>query len=153
LDSDKKRRRGIIIISGLAALGLGAWGWTHRRRIFVNDITTGENTAYPTLRSRVYYADVAATMAAAEKAVKQMSRWKVRTRDAENDALEVEVKTPLGLFTDDVTLYFFPLGSGQTRVTIRSRSRVGGGDLGQNAAHIRELQAAMDDRLNVGAAF
>lgn len=146
-------KRGIIIVGGLAALALGAWGWTHRRRIFVNDITTGENTAYPALRSRVYYADVAATMAAAEKAVEHMPHWKVGTRDAENDALEVEVKTPLGLFTDDVTVYFFPLGSGQTRVTIRSRSRIGRGDLGQNAAHIRELQAAMDDRLNVGAAF
>lgn len=149
----KTPKRGIIIVGGLTALALAAWGWTHRRRIFVNDITTGENTAYPALRSRVYYADVAATMAAAEQAIDRLPHWKVATRDAENDALEVEVKTPLGLFTDDVTVYFFPLGSGQTRVTIRSRSRLGRGDLGQNAAHIRELQAAMDDRLNVGAAF
>jgi len=136
---------------GLAVLGY--WGWTHRRRLFVNDITTGENTAYPALRSRVYYADVAAAMAAAEHALRQLMHWEVVLRDVENDALEAEVRTPFGLFTDDVTIYFFPLGSGQTRVTIRSRSRLGQGDLGQNAAHIRELQGAMDDRLNMSAAF
>lgn len=140
-----------LVMGGLAALGY--WGWTRRRRLLVNDITTGENMAYPALRSRVYYTDVAAAMAAAEHALRRLTHWKLVTRDAENDALEAEVQTPFGLFTDDVTVYFFPLGSGQTRVTIRSRSRLGRGDLGQNAAHIRELQRAMDDRLNMGAAF
>ena len=138
---------------GLAALALGCWGWANRRRLFVNDVTTGESAAYPKLRSRVYYVEVAAAMTAAEQALRRLPRWKMVARDAENDALEAEVRTPLGPFTDDVTVYFFPLGHGQTRVTIRSRSRLGRGDLGQNAAHIRELQGAMDDRLNAGAAF
>lgn len=138
---------------GLAALALGYWGWANRRRLFVNDITTGENAAYPALRSRVYYTEVAAAMTVAEQALHRLPHWKLVARDSENDVLEAEVRTPLGLFTDDVTVYFFPLGSGQTRVTIRSRSRLGRGDLGQNAAHISELQGAMDDRLNAGAAF
>jgi uncharacterized protein (DUF1499 family) len=50
-------------------------------------------------------------------------------------------------------VYFFTLGHSQVRVTIRSRSRNGYGDLGRNAAHICQLQAAMDDRLNADAAF
>ena len=149
----KMQTRWAAIGGGLAALALGCWGWTHRRRMFVNDITTGESAAYPALRSRVYYSDIAAAMAAAEQALDHLPHWKLVTRDAENDALEAEVRTPFGLFTDDVTVYLFPLGGSQTRVTIRSRSRLGRGDLGQNAAHIRELQAAMDDRLNTGAAF
>jgi len=73
------------------------------------------------------------------------------TRDTENDAIEASVR--VGPFTDDVTVYVMPLDQGQTRVTLRSRSRMGAGDLGRNAAHIRELQGAMDDRLNAGAAF
>ncbi len=143
--------RWVLIGGGLAALGY--WGWGRRHGLFVNDITTGECAAYPALRSRVYYADVAQAMAAGEKAIQDLKRWSLVRRDGENDALEAEVRTPIGPFTDDVTVYFFSLGGGQTRVTIRSRSRVGRGDLGQNAVHIRELQRAMDDRLNGGAAF
>lgn len=138
---------------GLGAVALGYWGWTNRRRFFIHDITTGENASYPELRSRVYYADVAHAMAAGEQALRRLPRWKQVSRDTENDALEAEVRALIGVFTTDVTLYFFPLGHGQTRVTIRSRSRLGRGDLGQNAAHIREMQGAMDDRLNAGAAF
>ncbi len=142
-----------VAAGSLAVAALGYWGWVNRRRLFVSDITTGENAAYPKLRARVYYADAAQAMAAAEQALRRLPRWKLVARDAENDALEAEVRTPIGPFTDDVTVYFFPLGHGQTRVTIRSRSRRGRGDLGQNAAHIRALQGAMDDRLNAGAAF
>lgn len=149
----KTGTRWIMAGGGLAALTLGSWGWANRRRLFVHDVTTGESAAYPKLRSRVYYADVTTAMAAAEQALHRLPRWKMAARDAENDVLEAEVRTPVGPFTDDVTVYFFPLGHGQTRVTIRSRSRQGRGDLGQNAAHIRELQGAMDDRLNAGAAF
>lgn len=142
-----------VLGGGLFALAVSYWGWTNRRRLFVNDVTTGESAAYPALRSRVYYAEVAAAMTAAEQALRRLPRWTLVTRDSENDALEAEVRTPILSFTDDVTVYLFSLGHGQTRVTIRSRSRLGRGDWGQNAAHIRELQSAMDDRLNAGAAF
>ena len=138
---------------GLAAAAGGYAGWTHRRKIFVNDVTTGESHAYPGLISRVYYADGPQAAAAAVQALSRLPRWKLVQHDAENDVLEAEVRTRVGPFTDDVTVYFFPLGRGQTRVTIRSRSRLGRGDLGQNAHHIRELQAAMDARLNTDAAF
>ena len=149
----KTGTRGLAVAGGLAALALGYWGWTNRRLFYVHDITSGENAAYPELRSRVYYAEVASAMTAGEQALRRLPRWKLVARDAENDALEAEVRALVGPFTDDVTVYFFPLGHGQTRVTIRSRARRGGGDLGRNAAHIRALQAAMDDRLNAGAAF
>lgn len=142
-----------VAAGGLGAMALGYWTWTNHRWFFVHDITTGENCAYPELRSRVYYTDVAQAMTAAEQALRRLPRWHLVSRDTENDALEAEARTPFGAFTNDVTVYFFPLGHGQTRVTIRSRSRRGRGDLGQNAAHIRKLQGAMDDRLNKDAAF
>ncbi len=136
-------------------LGIGAaagvWGWVNRRRLTVNDVTTGESAAYPALRSRVYYAEMDRAMTAAQQALSCMPGWGLVSRDAENDILEASVKTTLS--SDDVTVYFFALGHSQVRVTIRSRSRNGYGDLGRNAAHIRQLQAAMDDRLNADAAF
>ena len=138
----------IWLAAGAAA---GWWGWTNRRLFLVHDVTTGESAAYPALRSRVYYAEIGKAMTAAEQALSRLPGWEVVSRDAENDILEASVKSALG--TDDVTVYFFALGHSQIRVTIRSRTRNGFGDLGRNAAHIKQLQAAMDDRLNADAAF
>jgi uncharacterized protein (DUF1499 family) len=124
----------------------------NKRLFTVNDVTTGACAAYPTLRSRVYYADDADVLAVAEQAVRSLPRWRVVHRDAETDAIEAEVEAIAGSL-DDVTVTIQPLGLGQTRVTIRSRSRQGRGDLGSNACHIRELQDAMDRRLMQGAAI
>lgn len=149
-----KNRKRWLVFGGLAATAaLGYAGWANRRLFLVNDITTGESAAYPSLRSRVYYGDPPTVAAAAEQAIRSLPHWRVVFHDTENEALEAEVETPVGHFLDDVTIYAVPLTHGQTRVLIRSRSRVGRGDLGQNAAHIRELQAAMDRRLNADAAF
>lgn len=147
------KRQWQIAGASLVVGAAGYWGWTNRRRLLVHDITTGENAAYPELRSRVYYAELDRTLTVAEQAIRRLPRWRLVLRDTENDALEAEVRSPLGPFTDDVTVYVLPLGHGQTRVIIRSRSRVGQGDLGRNAGHVRQLQQAMDDRLNAGAAF
>ncbi len=144
----KSQKVGIWLGVGAAA---GYFGWVNRRLFLVHDVTTGESAAYPALRSRVYYAEMSRAMAAAEQALSRLPGWTQVSRDAENDILEASVKTALG--TDDVTVYFFALGHSQIRVTIRSRARSGLGDLGRNAAHITQLQTAMDDRLNADAAF
>jgi uncharacterized protein (DUF1499 family) len=136
-----------------AGLATAYFGWTNRRLFTVNDITTGESASYPALRSRVYYAEINRAMTAAEQAVKRLPGWELLSRDSDNDILEAAAAFPLRLFTDDITVYFFALGHGQTRVTLRARTRVGFGDLGRSAAHIRQLQAAMDDRLSTDAAF
>lgn len=138
-------------ILGVTALGCAAWA--NRRLFLVNDVTTGESASYPRLRSRVYYTDVGTALTTAEQAIRRLPRWRIVLVDSENDALEAEVETPVGHFLDDVTVYCVPLGHGQTRVIVHSRSRTGKGDLGQNAAHIRELQDAMDARLTGDAAF
>ena len=144
----KKQTSWLWLAAGAAA---GYWGWSNRRLFLVHDVTTGESAAYPALRSRVYYAEISRGMTAAGLAVSRLPGWAVVSRDAENDILEASVKSALG--TDDVTVYFFALGYSQIRVTIRSRTRNGYGDLGRNAVHIKQLQAAMDDRLNADAAF
>jgi len=145
---NKVQKSGIWLGAGLVAACLG---WANRRLFVVHDVTSGESAAYPALRSRVYYAEISRAMAAAEQALSRLSGWALVSRDGENDILEASVKSALG--TDDVTVYFFVLGHGQVRVTIRSRTRSEWGDFGRNAAHILQLQGAMDDRLNTDAAF
>lgn len=143
-----------IWAGSLAGLGAGTFAlWKNRALFLVNDVTTGESAAYPHLLSRVYYAEPDAALEAARQAVRGLERWHVVLVDSDNDALEAEAETLVGGFVDDVTVYAVALGHGQTRVIIRSRSRVGRGDLGQNAQHIRELQGAMDARLTKDAAF
>jgi len=149
----KSQKRWLMAGGLLGATVLGCTAWANRRLFLVNDVTTGESAAYPRLRSRVYYAEVGGALATAEQAIRQLPRWRVVHVDTENDALEAEVETQVGHFLDDVTVYCVPQGHGQTRVIVRSRSRTGRGDLGQNAVHIQELQDAMDARLTGDAAF
>jgi uncharacterized protein (DUF1499 family) len=134
-------------------LGLACAAWWNRRLFTVNDVTTGASTAYPKLTPRVYYAGSEETLAAAESAVESLPRWRVIHADAEKGIVDAEVETPVGGFLDDVTVAMEPLDEHRTRVVVRSRSRQGKGDLGQNAVHIRELQAEMDRRLMTGAAI
>jgi len=88
-------------------------------------------------------------MAATKDAIRVLPRFTLEPGDAGTDTLCAEVKTALGGFTDEVTVRVRPAGPGgkHSRVTVRSRSRVGRGDLGENARHIRALQRAMDARL------
>ena len=51
-------------------------------------------------------------------------------------------------FEDDVTVTVEAHGAGSL-VNMRSRSRVGRGDFGQNARNIRELQSALESRLEL----
>jgi len=68
--------------------------------------------------------------------------WKIVHRDAEAGRLEAVDVTRIFRFRDDVVVRVRPADGGSV-VDLRSRSRVGRGDLGANAARIR----AFRDRL------
>lgn len=54
------------------------------------------------------------------------------------------VTTPLLRFEDDVSIGVEPVGEASSRLRIRSRSRVGKGDLGANTRHILDLIEAVE---------
>lgn len=56
--------------------------------------------------------------------------------------------TPLLRFTDDIEVFLSVSFEG-TRIEIKSQSRVGKGDLGQNPRNIRELNRALREQLDV----
>jgi uncharacterized protein (DUF1499 family) len=153
----RKPRARRWLLAGL--LGIGAFCIFPRRWMTVNDITTGQTPEYPDLPAHTYAADLETTRAAAEAAFRALPRWRIVPLPTEEDAagqpLHAEVRTLLFGFVDDVTVRFQSLptmassgsASPRTRVIIRSHSRVGRGDLGENARHIAALQAAMDARL------
>ncbi len=132
---------GALITTALLYVPPAGWG--------SNDVETGAHPGYPDLRPRTYDSSPRNTLQFAAAAANGIRNWKVTKRDEETGKLYAEVRTALPLFTDDVTVTVAPTETDgdASLVTIRSRSRVGQGDLGENARHIRALQAAMDDKL------
>lgn len=66
-------------------------------------------------------------------------RWRVLESDPGRGTLGATHATFLWRFVDDIRLRFDPHGSG-SKMTGQSRSRVGKGDLGQNARNLRMLK-------------
>jgi uncharacterized protein (DUF1499 family) len=128
-----------------AVLYVPAAGWS------TNDVTTGKHPGYPDLQPRLYDSTVENATLLAAAGASRIPRWKVVRTVPQQGVMEAQVRTAIPLFTDDVTVTVTPAkapdGQPAAEVTIRSRSRVGGGDLGENARHIRALQAAMDAKL------
>lgn len=140
----KRTRRGFLFVL-MVVLVLVVW---QRRWLTLNDITTGYTPAYPEIQSHVYAEPPATVRLAARNACASLPRWHLV--DSKPDDLHAEVHTLLFDFIDDVTVQFEPVpanGLPGTRVVIRSHSRVGRGDFGENARHIQLLQSAMDARL------
>lgn len=145
-------RRHLLLVGLPLVFVVGAAAWAlfyvPRAGWSTNDVTTGESPAYPDLQPRRYDVEVShATMYAAE-AARRLRGWRVRRTDPNAGIVEAEVSVPpaVGIFKDDVTVTIHPEGDAAV-VKIRSHSRVGSGDLGENARHIRALQKAMDERL------
>ena len=64
--------------------------------------------------------------------------------DQAKNILVAEVEAPFGGFLSEVTITLSPLGPRHIRTVIRSSSKLGRGDLGENARNIRQAQDAMD---------
>jgi uncharacterized protein (DUF1499 family) len=84
----------------------------------------------------------AEALARVESAMRGLPRWRVETTDAAAGTITATRRTRLFRFTDDVTIRLEPIASG-TRVHVRSKSRVGKGDFGQNRRNVMELFAAL----------
>ncbi|HIL01484.1 MAG TPA: DUF1499 domain-containing protein [Myxococcales bacterium] len=71
--------------------------------------------------------------------------WEITYQDASKGRFDASQTSAVFRFVDDITVRVRPRGSG-SEVDIRSRSRVGRGDLGANAARIRRFAEALMDR-------
>jgi uncharacterized protein (DUF1499 family) len=108
------------------------------RPLLVNDVETGESEWYPELQPRRYRESYDDVLAYARRAIEEGARFQLRSVSPEKGRLEAEARTKLVGFVDDVTISL-ERTDGEVVVSIRSRSRVGRGDMGQNAKTIKEL--------------
>ena len=75
-------------------------------------------------------------------AAAQKLGWEVTYRDPENGILEATQVSRIFEFVDDIVVRIRP-EKGLSVIDVRSRSRLGRGDLGANAERIRALQQAL----------
>jgi uncharacterized protein (DUF1499 family) len=137
------KRRAWLAGIGLAALAAVATRWPA-----VNDVTTGQTPEYPDLQPRQYPQDPQTVFQAVQTVAKATRGWRVTAVDPATRTLQAEARVLLTPFTDDVTVWVQPADGG-SRVEVRSRSRVGRGDLGVNARRIRAFLSSLDRGVDV----
>jgi len=130
----------------LGAALVAAWTLTAWPRL--NDVETGRTPEYADLQPRHYSAWPAKVAEAAKACLAELPRWRLVGSGSGPGGTEMHAvhTTPVWRFDDDVYLRLRAEGGG-TRASVRSRSRIGKFDFGQNARNIRELLQALDARL------
>lgn len=101
------------------------------------DVTAEQQRAYPDIQPLVVRANAGETFDRALGAVRDLG-WEVVASDRSAGRIEAVDTTFWFGFKDDVVIRVAP-AEGGTRVDVRSKSRVGRGDLGTNARRVREL--------------
>jgi len=145
-------RRTIVKVLLLAAVLAG--GWAYMRWPVINDVETGRTPEYPELRVRDYMASEDKVAKAARATVERLPRWTFVAQGKGPGGSEIQAiaATRVWRFKDDVAIRVRREG-GSTRVSVRSKSRVGRADFGQNARNIRLFLQELDQELfGVGAA-
>ena len=132
---------GAIMIVAVIAL-LRSWP-------VINVVETGSTPEYPDLLPKSYQAKPGRVFDAALRAVSRMPRWTVVSSRPEQGDIRVEARTLLLRFVDDVVIRVAEQGGG-TVVNVRSASRVGRGDFGQNARNVRTFFIELDRQMEVG---
>jgi uncharacterized protein (DUF1499 family) len=111
----------------------------------VREVETGKTPEYPDLKVREFSAAPDHVAKAVEKILAARPGWEVvgsAHGPAAHSVQAVRYHLVPG-FREDVSVRIAPAG-GKTRVTVRSASRIGPPDFGQNARNVRDLLAALD---------
>lgn len=134
--------RWVVLLIVIA--GVGAYvAWPQ-----INVVETGRTPEYPELDPRTYALASARVYSATVETLASLPRWRLVGSGSGKEATAIHAirTTRIFRFEDDVTITIRPIGKG-TLVNVRSASRVGRVDFGQNARNIEELFAALDSRI------
>ena len=109
----------------------------------INDVRTGATPEYPQLQPQRFAKPADQVFAAALATAREMG---LEVTSAEKGEIRAVATTRILRFKDDVTITVAADGQGAI-VNVRSKSRIGKGDLGANARRIAEFQALLAKRL------
>ncbi|MBI2080324.1 MAG: DUF1499 domain-containing protein [candidate division NC10 bacterium] len=108
----------------------------------INRVETGATPEYPALQPLTVALPAGRVFNVALAVARTLPRWTVVKADPATGLIEAEARTRLWRFVDDVTIRV-AAKAGRTTVSVISASRVGRGDLGQNARNIRAFLGAL----------
>lgn len=141
------RRLGLVAGVTLAAVGglllIAMVSWPP-----ITDVTTGSTPEYPDIQPQVLRYSPELVLARAVEAVESMSRWRLAAVEAERGQLQAVAEMPVLGWEQEVTIRVETYGAGSL-VNVRSQSRGGRGDFGQNARNIRAFQQALEAKLSL----
>lgn len=132
---------GVLLLGGIGAGMLALRSWP-----MINIVETGRTPEYPDIQPRTYQKSSAEVFDAALHVVNRMPRWTLVGYDEKQEDIQAEAQTALWHFVDDVRIRVVSR-EGKTVVEVRSASRVGRGDFGQNARRIRGFLKELDRQL------
>jgi uncharacterized protein (DUF1499 family) len=135
---------GKVVLVALAAGAVVAF--THWP--LLNDVETGRTPEYSDLRVQRFAASEERVTRAARGAVAALPGWALAGagRGPGGAELQAVARTRVLRFKDDVTVRI-RRREGTTEVSVRSKSRVGKLDFGQNARNIRAFQAELERQI------
>ena len=102
------------------------------------DVTAQQRRAYPDIQPLVLQITAEQAFNRALTAVRDLG-WNLVANDREAGRIEAVDTTLWFGFNDDVVIRVREISPGSARIDVRSKSRVGAGDLGRNARRVRTL--------------
>jgi len=137
---------GVLLLGGIGAgvLALRAWP-------MINVVETGRTPEYPDIQPRTYQKPTAEVFDAALHVISRLPRWSLVGYDERQGEIRAESRTVLWRFVDDVYIRVVNR-DGKAVVDVRSASRIGRGDFGQNARRIRGFLNELDRQLAIASA-
>ena len=132
----------LLLLGAIPAVAFGALAVLNPKNV----AETGE-----TLPTRHYKTDLQNFVVETEKIIPTLSTygqsWRVVESKTENNAATIKAEVPVLFFTDDLVINAnFNEEKNETTINIRSASRVGKSDLGENRRHILQILEALDER-------
>ena len=131
----------LLVLGAAVVWALTAWP-------LINSVETGKTPEYPDLKVLELSQGPRAVAAAAERAIARLPRWSLTGSGwgPRGGAIQAVASTRVLRFKDDVAIQIRRAG-GKTRVSVKSSSRIGKWDFGQNARNVRELLSALEQEL------
>ncbi len=131
----------VVLLAGIFILG----------RFYPDNIAeTAPDGGKKNLKTRNYKTDSATAERTVKEVVPTLSTWGGKWKIAgESVSAEkgkiIKTEVPVVVFTDDLEVYLKENGGGVT-VDVKSNSRVGRSDFGENARHVNQLLNALDEK-------
>ncbi|MEZ5345130.1 MAG: DUF1499 domain-containing protein [Pyrinomonadaceae bacterium] len=145
----KKTIIGILIFLVIAIIGIVIIG----RTFYPDNIAqTSADGGEKGLKTRFYKTDLNTAVKAVSDVVPTLSTygsgWKlVGTNLGKGDAAStIKAEVPVVVFTDDLEVTVKSTED-RVQVDVRSQSRIGKSDFGENARHVRKILEALDEKL------